>query len=406
MKNKIFKVIPWILLVVMAAGFAGCKPETITTTTTKTTTATTTLPAQTVTSTTTLPGETITQTGTTVTETLTTTVTESPTTTTTTPPETRTITDMYGRELVVPYEINRVLCAGPVEMELVFMLAPDKLAGLCFAFNGNPPLVPQEYTSLPVVGGWFGKNEGNYETFIAAGPDVILDGSQATLDERQTKFGDIPVVGINEGDLMFNYKDAILFLGDLLGVPEKAQELVDFYTDAAMYVSSIVSQVPAKERLKVYYAEGTEGLNTDPLGSMHTALMAFCGGENVADVQLLPGYGMAEVSFEQILMWDPDVIIIGRGSQTVLYDTIMNDENWKQLRAVQSGQVFLRPDNPYSWFDGPPGPAQILGMYWMVHTLYPQQTQGLDLAAKVKEFYSKFFHYNLTEAELAGLIGS
>ena len=340
----------------------------------------------------------------TVTATTTTTATPTDTTTPTPTPETRVITDMYGRQVTVPTNITRILTTGPVEMQLVFMLAPDKLAGLAFTPNGNPPFVSEKYSSLPAVGGWFGTQVGNYETFIAANPDVILEGFEDTLDERQQKFGNIPVVGINSGDLMFNYAPAIRFLGELLDVQDKAQELINYYIDAMGYVSSITASIPYNDRVTVYYAEGQNGLNTDPLGSMHTALLAFCGGVNVADVQLLPGYGMATVSMEQILLWAPDMIIIGRGSQANLYKAIMADSLWNQLQAVKDGQVFVRPDNPFSWFDGPPGPCQIIGMYWMVNLLYPDETADLDLGAKIKEYYSKFMHYDLTDTELAFLL--
>jgi len=92
----------------------------------------------------------------TITASTTTTVTETSatnTTTCTTTNATRTITDMYGRQVTVPTIINRVLATGPVEMEMVYMLAPEKLAGLAFTFNGDPPLVPSEYAQLPVVEG-------------------------------------------------------------------------------------------------------------------------------------------------------------------------------------------------------------------------------------------------------------
>ena len=340
----------------------------------------------------------------TVTATAATTATTATSATTTTTATTRVITDMYGRQLTVPTNITRVLATGPVEMEMVYMLAPDKLAGLAFSFNGTTPLVPGKYSQLTVVGGWFGTQTGNYETFIAAKPDIILEGSSTSIAERQTKFGSIPVVGVNEGDLMFNYAASIRFLGELLGVPEQAQALINYYTDAMSYVNGITANIAQSDKVKVYYAEGKDGLSTDPIGSQHTALLAFCGGINVADVQLLPGYGMASVSLEQILLWNPDIIIIGRGSQASLYTTVTTSTLWSKLGAVRSGRVYLRPDNPFSWFDGPPGPGQILGMYWMVHTLYPNQTASLDLKAKIKEFYSKFLHYGLTDAQLASLL--
>jgi len=339
-----------------------------------------------------------------VTTTATATITELPYHTPT--DTTRVITDMLGRQVNVPTNINRVLTAGSIEAQLVFMLAPDKLVGLSNRFNGDPPLVPEQYTTLPVVGSWSGGQIGNYEAFLAAEPDIILDGFAEDIEDHQQKFGSIPVVGVDTGDLLLGYAPVIRFLGDLLGVPDKAEELLSYYTDAMDYVNGITANIPDDDRITVYYAEGTDGLSTDPAGSFHTALITFCGGNVVADVQLLSGVGMVTVSMEQILLWGPDLIIIGRGSQANLYRIVMTDSRWSSLQAVKNGQVFVRPDNPYSWFDGPPGLCQIIGMYWMVNTLYPDKTQDLDLNAKINEFYSKFLHYNLSDTELASLLAN
>jgi iron complex transport system substrate-binding protein len=327
---------------------------------------------------------------------------------------TRVITDMFGRSVTVPTVINRVLCSGPIEMELVYLIAPDKLAGLSFTFNGAPALVPDKYSSLPVVGGWFGTQTGNYETFIAAKPDIILEGTQANIPERQDKFGSIPVVGVSAGtgntnyvdDALTGYENEMRFLGDLLNAKAQADSLIAYYKGAMTYVTGIVSRIPDKDKVKVYYAEGKDGFSTDPTGSMHTRLLEFCGGINVAQVTLKLGYGMADASLEQILLWNPDMVIIGRGSQASLFNTLMTDAKWSQLKAVQNKKVTVRPDNPLSWFDGPPGPCQIVGMYWMVNKLYPDKTTGLDLKSKIKEFYSKFFHYDLTDDQVAKLLAN
>ncbi|MCL2150468.1 MAG: ABC transporter substrate-binding protein [Dehalococcoidia bacterium] len=341
----------------------------------------------------------------TATVTLTSTVTATATATDT-DPATRTITDMYGRQVTVPATINRVLTSGSVEMQLVFMLAPEKLAGLSNNFNGSPPLVSEQYAALPVVGSWSGGSIPNIEAFLAIEPDIIIDGFGEDLEDHQQKFGSVPVVGVDSGDLLLDYAPIISFLGDLLGVPDKAEELLAYYTEAMDYVNTITANIPADERIMVYYAEGTNGLSTDPAGSFHTDLITFCGGNVVADVQLLPGVGQVTVSMEQILLWDPDLIIIGRGSQANLYLTIMTDSIWGMVQAVNDGLVFVRPDNPLSWFDGPPGLCQIVGMYWMAHTLYPDKTVDLDLNAKIKEFYTKFLHYDLSDAELTSLLAN
>jgi iron complex transport system substrate-binding protein len=322
--------------------------------------------------------------------------------------DTRIIVDMFGRRLTVPKMINRVLCSGPVECTLVYLIAPDKLVGLAAEFNGNPPLVLDKYLNLPVVGGWYGAQVGNYETFITFDPDIILEGKLENMPDRQHNFGSIPVVGDDTGsDLLLNFENCITFIGELLDAQDSAAKLNAFYNEAMQYVNSVVSQIPESDKVRVYYSEGPEGLNTDPDGSFHANLLTFCGGINVAEsVPLLPGIGMSDVSMENVLYWDPDTIILGRATSADLYKRIMNSPEWAKLRAVRNSRVFLRTDNPFSIFDGPPGPCQILGMYWMIKMLYPDRTTDLDLIAKYKEFYSDFFHYDLTDDEVSYLLYS
>ncbi len=319
---------------------------------------------------------------------------------------TQIIVDMFGRRISVAKPINRVLCTGPVEADLVYLIAPDKLVGLAAQFYGDPPLVQDKYLNLPVIGAWYGAQVGNYETFMSYKPDIILEGKLENLPERQQKFGSIPVVGDDTGaDLLLNFKNCITFIGKILDANEQASDLNTYYQEAMQYVNSVTSEIPDEGKIRVYYAEGLEGLNTDPNGSFHTNLVTFCGGINIAEnIPLVPGYGMSQVSLENVLGWDPDIIILGRATPDGLYQKIMADPIWARLKAVKNNRVYVRPCNPFSIFDGPPGPVQILGMYWMIQTLYPERTQELDMDARFKEFYSKFLHYDLTDDEVAYLL--
>ncbi len=323
-------------------------------------------------------------------------------------PTTRTIVDDAGRTVEIPATINKVLCCGPVECILTYMLAPEKLGGWCVLPNSTEGAnyFDTQYANLPVVGGWYGKSTGNYETFISLEPDLILDSYVTTVEERQNKFGSIPVVGINVFDTYDTMPQSILKLGEILGVEERAQNLVDYYTEAGNYVASVLANITEEDKVTVYYAEGDGGLSTDPSGSPHTKLIDFCGGSNVAVVEDQTGYGMTSVSMEQILLWNPDVIIIGRAADATLYDQILSDPIWGNLQAVKDGRVYLRPNNPFSWFDGPSGMNEIIGIYWMIQTLYPEFCADLDLKAKVQEFYLDFYHYSLTDADYDALMAN
>ena len=317
---------------------------------------------------------------------------------------------MYGTEITIPSVINRVIATGPVETQLLYMLAPEKLAGLSSAWNGNPSFIPDQYKDIPIIGN-SSSGSFNFEAAIAVTPDIVLEGKTKNLANDREKFGNIPVVGVNAGDdLLTMYEDEIVYIADILGVPERGEVLLAYYHDAMNYVKKVTAPLTEAEKIRVYYAEGSDGLQTDALGSWHTNLLAFCGGINVANVQVNNTSQAVQVSMEQIYAWndaDPiDMIIIGRASQATTYNLIISSSQWQLLSCVQLGKVYARPDNPTSWFDGPPGYGQILGMYWMVHLLYPSKTTDLDFRSKIKEFYSKFLHYDLSNAEVATILAN
>lgn len=266
--------------------------------------------------------------------------------------------------------------------------------------------MPEQYRALPNVGGWFGKQTGNYELFMSMNPDIIIEGEgigefKSVLDEHQTRFGAIPVVGVLDARNASAYDESITFVGRLLGTEAKAGELNEFYTRVLSTVKNRVSGIPANEKVRVYYAEGPKGLQTDPTGSVHSELIDLAGGINVADCQITPGMGMTPVSMEQVTKWDPEVIIV---SDPPFYAGIYNDTLWQSIPAVKNHRVYLVPQSPYPWFDRPPGINRIIGISWTAKILYPEKFSDLDLPALTREFYHKFYHYDLSDSEVDSLL--
>lgn len=318
---------------------------------------------------------------------------------------TKQLTDMVGRNVTVPAQINTVVATSPPTTNMIYILAPDKLAGWNFKPTGQ--YMDPKYKNLTEVGGWFGKQTGNYETFISIKPDIVLEGSSPlanasdTVNERQTKFGAIPVVAVLDVSNVTKFTPSIKFMGQVLGVEDRADKLNSFYEKVYNKVNSTASQIPDNQKKKVYYAEGPEGLQTDPSGSQHSQLIELAGGINIADVPLKQGMGMSDVSMEQVLKWNPDVILVGDPS---FYKKVYNDTKWQNVKAVKEKQVFLIPQDPLNWFDRPPGVNIILGIPWTAKTLYPDKFQDLDMNSLTKEFYSEFYHYQLTDEELNNLL--
>jgi iron complex transport system substrate-binding protein len=313
------------------------------------------------------------------------------------------ITDMSGRNVSVPTQVNRVVSVTFSVTLQTYMLAPDKL----LAWNSNLTTeqrhyIPVKYSNLPVVGG--GHEDANYETFLTLNPDLVLTGhavSDGSLNDIQQKFGKVPVVDVEGDNNITSIVPAIKFLGDLLGEQENANKLKDFYNNQLKQVNSTVAQIPEGEKKKVYYARDPTGLQTGPAGSSHTQLIEMCGGVNVAQVPLTKG--SAQVSMEQILEWNPDVIIV---KDPQFYQKVYSDPVWQTLDAVKNKQVYLVPNYPFNWFEGPPGANSIIGIPWTAKVLYPDRFKDMDLKNTTKYFYSNFYHYNLTDQEASDILTS
>lgn len=318
----------------------------------------------------------------------------------------RTITDMVGRSIEIPTQIDHVLSTAPPTTMTIYMLAPDTLLGLNSASN-TTKFMDQKYRDLPNVGGWFGTSTGNYETFISLKPDIVVEPDLGTGDlsktilERQEKFGEIPVIGIRDARSITGYDPSIQFLGSLLNKESEAKSLLDFYHRVLSQVQNKASSIPDDKKVTVYYAEGPKGLKTDPTGSTHSELIELAGGKNIADCKITPGMGMTDVSMEQVLSWNPDVIIAGDPG---FYKSVYSDPNWASIKAVQNKRVYLVPQAPFPWFDRPPGVNRIIGIPWVAKSLYPDVYSDIDITSLAKEFYSKFYHYDLSDSDLTSIL--
>jgi iron complex transport system substrate-binding protein len=71
--------------------------------------------------------------------------------------------------------------------------------------------------------------------------------------------------------------------------------------------------------------------------------------------------------------------------------------------AVASGRIFLAPNLPYGFIDAPPSLNRLLGLTWLLHTLYPDKASG-NLREQVRSFYKLFYQVDPNDAELDRLL--
>ena len=317
---------------------------------------------------------------------------------------TRVFTDSCGREVTVPANVEKVAVSGPLAQIVVFAMAPDKLVGIANAWDESAAqFLDAKYYDLPLLGQLYGgKGEMNLETLLAAAPDVVIDVGEPKgsivedMDALQEQTG-IPFVHIDA--YLASMDNTYAMLGDLLAMPNEAQGLADYCRYAYDRALSIAGSV---EKANILYITGDQGLNVIAQGSFHAEVIDMLAN-NLAVVEEPSSKGTGnEVDMEQILNWNPDVILFAPGS---IYATVAENENWQTITAIKNGAYYEVPMGPYNWMGFPPSVQRLLGMTWMAKILYPTAAD-YDLYTEVSSYFQLFYHCELTQAQYDALVAN
>jgi len=319
---------------------------------------------------------------------------------TTGPARSADFTDAAGRRVVLPDPIRRILPAERNAEVLVFVLAPEKLAGLS-RLPGRGALFPRA-ARLPVVGWRPRSNPASMaETARQLRPDLIIDAGTVTPEraafaEQVQQMTGIPYILVD--DSFARIPTMLRSLGAVLGNHDRAIDLAIFAEHAIAGLRGRLLVRPANARPHVYYARGPDGLTTALPGSPAGEAIDEAGAINVAS-----GLGRGTetvIGREQLLAWDPTVII---AQDRRFYASVRRDRAWRRLSAVRNHRVYLEPRYPFGWIEDPSSINRLIGLYWLSSLFYPDATQE-DLRATACDFYDKFYELKLTNAQIEAMV--
>ncbi len=314
---------------------------------------------------------------------------------------------MGGRVVEIPEAASRVFCTNPIGTVDIYALAPEHLVGWNFLPSGaNQKYIVEEYLSLPSLGVWMGSGSTpNAEEIAAQAPDLLF--CYWTADEAGCSMADEVAEQTGLPVLLVDYSidataDMFRWVGTLLGEDERAEELAAFCEEKLALIEEVAAAIPEAERKSIFLAQGTGGLSTDPVGSMHvTDALALINTENVADLPGTEGQGMGmpTVNLEQIITWDPSAVLVSEYSMSDsessnIYDEIREDSHWLNIPCVAAGEIYRIPQAPFSWFGRPPSAVRLLGCLWLLKILYPDQAAALNIRTELEEFYLQFYNYS------------
>lgn len=315
---------------------------------------------------------------------------------------TRTFVDDAGREVVLDETIERVVVTGPLGQIAVFAIAPDRLVGLCSDWDSaaKPYIDTQKYM-LPVIGQIYGgKGNVNLEELMAVNPQVVIDVGEPRgdivedLNNLQEQTG-LPFVHISA--YIDSLDQTYIRLGELLGREEEGRTLAAYCADVYARVKALADSA---EKKRLLYVVGEVGLGVIAKNSYHSVVIDMLS-DNLAVLESPSSKGTGnEVDLEQILNWNPDVILF---SQFDGFETVDQDPVWQAVSAIAENTYYEVPVGPYNWMGFPPGVQRLLGMLWMGKVLYPDAADW-DMYEETARHFELFYHSSLTREQYDALM--
>ena len=291
-----------------------------------------------------------------------------------------TLTDQTGRTITIPKKPERIVSGYYITTSTLIALgAKDRICGVeTDADKRNIyHLAAPELLELPGVGSV--KNL-DIEACASLHPDMVILPSQLSqVAETLSDLG-IPVILVDP-ESGNGAEEMIELLGKAVSEEKKAQELVS-------YIRGVREKLKASpgEKVRVYLSGNSRFLKTSGSKMYQAEMIRETGNENVAEA-LEESY-WAEVGYEQVLLWDPDLILLASAAVYTVED-VLNDPALEGVKAIENKKVYAMPSDLEAWDS--PVPGAVLGSLYL-SSLTGGVTEE-EYRANVKEFYETFYGF-------------
>jgi len=301
------------------------------------------------------------------------------------------ITDMAGREVELPKEVNRIVTSYRSATQFVFCLGvQDKLVASDLSFE-RISLFQKLYNGekLPNVGS---KRHGlNLEQILEVDPDLVIlfphnDGPKVADKLEEFNIASI----IIEPESYQKIREATQILGRAFGVEKRALDVIDQYDR----INAIVADRNKIEGEKSVYFANSDLFDTVGKNMLQTSMIELAGGINPAK-EVKDGF--IKTSLEELMNWDPDYIVVSQYYSGTI-EELANRVELQALKAVKNGNIYRFPSKVEPWDF--PSPSSYLGIVWLAEKLYPEKYTDLDIEQVVEKYYNTL--YDKSYSELGG----
>lgn len=318
---------------------------------------------------------------------------------------TKIVTDVLERDVEVGTEIKSIGVTPIPYTSMVYAIdgSGEKLVAIhpsakaAYEKSILKKMAPEiEDVSADYIGSDFSVN---MEEILNLKPDLMILWSRQEEEIKKLEELGIPVVALTNGanSNIDDFHSNIKILGSVLGKEERAEKLISYHKDVMKYFKSKADEIADDQRPKVLYIKNPE-LNVSASDSFNQIMIEMAGGVNVANE--VKG-AWTQVSMEQILEWDPEIIYLSNFDDFVpedLYENRIKGQDWSNVSAVKNKKVYKTPLGIYRW-DAPNAETHLF-LEWMGQKQQPDVFDEYHFEDDLINFYKQFFNYDLTQQEI------
>lgn len=317
----------------------------------------------------------------------------------------RTVVDSIGRKIIIPNNVESIICSGPGCLRLIVYLqiqdkvvAVDGMEKRKNGFDVRPYAIANpQLKALPIFGEFRGHDNPELIMSLKKSPQIIFKtyASMGFDPIKLEKKTGIPVIVLNYGDL-FNYKkeffNSLKIIGKVMKKEKRASALINFFKNQIDELSQRGNDTVETRKKSCYVGgiafKGPHGfLSTQPL---YPPFM-FINAKNVAKTgKFGNSLNNSMILKENIIKWNPDILFLDLSTiqmgkrASALYE-LKTEPVFKILSAVEKGNVYGLL--PYNWYSTNYG--SMLADSWFVgKILYPEKFKEIQPEKKADEIFT------------------
>ncbi len=322
----------------------------------------------------------------------------------------KTVTDISGREVTIPAEVDSIVNLWPSYTASLYVLGAGDLvraqaqSGLVNAWT---EFFYPKASEVPVLGG----TTPNVEEVAKLDPDFVIvhpSSLSSGYPEQLEELG-IPALDLNL-DSYDTMIDSYSVLGEALGgeYQEKTEKLNSMIQEKLDRANELTADLSDEDKPVVYYITGMQDNLTATAGadSMQQSWVETCGGV-FATATMNVNQETSEVTAEEVFAANPDVIFVGNTYQHRIIEELQTMDGWKDLNAVKNGRVYGVPYGCFGWDRY--GMESTLLIDYALSCIQPEiaEENGIDhdyLVNEVIDFYKTFNGTEMTTEQAENML--